>query len=136
MAKVSEKKQREHDAVERLRGWLPPGATLYTTVNSVARSGMSRTISCFIVGSNGDIMNVSGYVAFALGYRRNEKTGGVVVGGCGMDMGFHIANSLSYRLHGNDTVGVEAKKANDKGYPFSPKPDNYRAGYSINHRWL
>lgn len=115
-----------------LRSYLKPGATVYTIVTHVSKSGMSRRIRCFRI-DDGEPYDISGHVALILGYRRNDRDGGVIVGGCGMDMGFHLVNNLSYALHGYDDVG-EAKEFS--GRPFTPRPDAYRSGYSLNHRWL
>lgn len=133
------KKQEQEEARAQLREWCPPGTTIYTIVTHVARSGMSRRIRCFMMRGAADDMgpwDITGYVGLALGYRRNDRDGGLVIGGCGMDMGFHVVNSLSYALHGHETIGREAKEAGAKGGPHEPKPGNYRAGYSLVQRWL
>ena len=31
-------------------------------------------------------------------YKYNKNNGGIRIGGCGMDMGFHVLNNLQYRL--------------------------------------
>lgn len=53
-----------------------------------------------------------------------------------MDMCFHTVHSLSYALHGHETVGDEAIKAGKLGRPFAARPDNFRAGYSLTARDL
>jgi hypothetical protein len=133
---VTKQQLRERDeARAQLRGILPPGSTVYTLVTHVARSGMSRRIRVLVMTPD-EPHDISHLVGRALGYRRNRDDGGLVVGGCGMDMGFHLVHSLSYTLHGNATVGADAQVADEKGRPFQPRPDNYRAGYSLTHRWL
>jgi hypothetical protein len=55
----------------------------------------------FVV-SGGEFVNITWLAARALGEPvRDDKFGRRVirVGGCGMDMAFHIVNSLSYALH-------------------------------------
>lgn len=97
----------------KLREWLKPGATVYTVLKHVSKSGMSRRISALIVHPEGDVMNVSSLVSDVLKLKFHE--GSVVVGGCGMDMGFHLVYCLSSTLfldRGNDS------------------------GYTLKHRWL
>lgn len=102
-------KQQIEEARAKLREWLPIGSTVYGVVTHVARSGMSRRIRFFIVATEHagrphrtEVMNVSGYIAAALDWRRDLHTGDIHVDGCGMDMIFHTINSLSYTLHGMD----------------------------------
>lgn len=129
-----EKREAKEDAIKFLREQIKPGATVYTVLTNVSRSGMSRRIRCLVLDpEGGDPWDISGYVARALEYRRNDRDGGVVVGGCGMDMGFHIVHSLSYALHGMTSVNVPPEK---EGRPHTPTPESYRAGYSLKHRWL
>lgn len=92
------------------------GTTIYTKVTHVARSGMSRSIECFVIVDN-EPVNLTWAVARILGDPCDQKNGGVKVGGCGMDMGFHIVNYLSYSLHGHHNA-----------HPL--------AGYTLEHRWL
>lgn len=92
------------------------GRQIYTKVTHVAKSGMSRSIECFVIEENEPI-NITWAVARILGERVDQKNGGVRVSGCGMDMGFHIVNYLSYSLHGHHNT-----------HPL--------AGYTLEHRWL
>ena len=74
------------------------GATIYTTVRSVAKSGMSRAISCFIIATEADGSNyiqvIDYFVGIALGLK-HHKDGGLIVRGCGMDMGYKMVYDLS-----------------------------------------
>ena len=129
------KKEQDAELVENatrfLRKHCKPGSTVYTNLLHVSRSGMTRDISAHIV-IKGEIVTISGYVARVLGYQHRDS-GGVRMGGCGMDMGFHLVHSLSYALHGHKDKNVPAER---KCYPFSPTRKAYRSGYSINHRWI
>ena len=84
-------------AEELLKEWFPKGSTAHTTVVHVARSGMSRHIKVFAITGE-RILNISGYVADYLGWRYTNKEA-VFVGGCGMDMGFHLIYTLSSCLY-------------------------------------
>ena len=84
-------------AEELLKEWFPKGSTAHTTVVHVARSGMSRHIKVFAITGE-RIQNISCYVADYLGWRYTNKEA-VFVGGCGMDMGFHLIYTLSSCLY-------------------------------------
>lgn len=82
---------------EQLRSELPPGSGVYTQMLHVSRSGMQREIAAYIV-RDGQIVNISWQVAAITGNRYGDR-GGVIVGGAGMDMTFHLVYSLSRRLY-------------------------------------
>lgn len=113
--KKAEKEQRENEALSCLD--IRPGDVVYTTIRSVSRSGMQRTVDLYIVRNN-KLEWISGRVAEILGLRRS-RDGAVVIGGCGFDVGFEIVHRLSYKLHGMDDVAVMDAA--------------YRAGYSLRH---
>lgn len=100
------------------------GGTVYTLVTSVARSGMSRRIKVYVMHTDQRTgkaypANITHLVAAVLGYSRNDD--GMLVRGCGMDMGFHVVYSLSRTLHKDaDTSGAS-----------HPDP-----GYLLTQRWL
>jgi hypothetical protein len=82
--------------------------TAYTILKSVSASGMSRTMKV-VTYHEGQVLDITWWVARAGIGTLTEKNGQRVlrVGGCGMDMGFHIVYSLSLALYGS---------ANDGGY--------------------
>ena len=118
LSKAKIKQAERDDARERLLSYyIKEGQTVYTSVKSVSSSGMSRTMSLYVV--DGDrIQNITFYVAQVLGWSLVEKNGSRVlrVGGCGMDMGFHTVYSLSSALFKGSVEGD--------------------AGYSLRHEWL
>lgn len=88
------------EAREALLKFLKPGDTVYTTLNHVSRSGMQREIGlyCIVQSDDGPYMQyLSGYAGMLLGLRRGKRDG-LVVNGCGMDMGFHVVYELSGAL--------------------------------------
>ena len=122
------------EAIRELRKLLKPGARVFTILRHVSRSGMQRRIDVYTIRKNAPVW-ITGYVGKALGYRHHRQ-GGLVVDGCGMDMGYHLVNSLSYALHGMKDKG-DAVSAGERGIPFGkPRPGHYRAGYSLRHDWL
>lgn len=127
--------EMKQEAITSLRQLLPPGSTVYVANVHTSRSGMMRTLKCYIV-EGGRIRWLSCYwIGAALGYSVDHEREGVKVSGCGMDMGFHLVNSLSYALHGMESKGDGAKPEN-QGHPFTPRRGHYRAGYSLKHEWL
>lgn len=104
---------------------LVPGDKVYCILRSVSSSGMSRAISLY-VKSAGDMRNVDSLIADALGYKL-AKQAGVMVSGCGMDIGFHLVYSLGCALWPNGT-GTHHGSRNGK-----PDTDG---GYALKHVWL
>lgn len=104
----------KEETKEKLRKWFPRGSTVYTVLRRVSKSGMSRKIAvlCLIVEGDKIIDLHPNYaVGKVLGWRVEQKgDDGIIVSGCGMDMGFHLAYSLSQVLYGD--------------------------GYALKHRWL
>ena len=113
------KEALRQEAIDQLRELLPPGSTVYTILRHVSKSGMSRRIDCYTIIDN-EPRYLSGYVSRLVGDRLHPG-GGIVVGGCGMDMGFHIVHNLSYALHGMDNHDGE-------GYD--------KSGYTLRHVWI
>lgn len=80
-----------------LRAQLPPGSRVYTSVLHVSRSGMSREIAAYLHTPD-SIQDISWMVAPVIGSRMGN-TGGVVMGGAGMDMTHALVYSLSRALY-------------------------------------
>lgn len=143
------------DAILDLRTILKPGDKIYTTLRHVSRSGMQRVIDVHVIKDN-EPRWLGSLVAKAMGYRFDDRKQGLVVGGCGMDMGFHVVHSLGYALYGQrvkegtDAEAVELRKAllaTDRFYftqGGNPAPDPTKpgqvwfggAGYALKHAWL
>lgn len=89
------KTQERNAAIERLRGWLKPGDTVCTILRHVSASGMQREIGIVIpTPDGGRFLHPNHAVATALGLRLGKRDG-VIVNGCGMDMGFHVTYNLA-----------------------------------------
>jgi len=149
-------KAQQAEAFANLRKWLKPGDTVHTILDHVSRSGMSRNIRVVIL-RDGEALHPNYAVSVLLGYSRAKHGDGMVVGGCGMDMGFSIVHSLGYALFGEEAEKGTGKDANalrkaiyeaDKHYWHqqgkTEKPDWTKpggewfagAGYALKHRWL
>lgn len=104
----AEKAARKANATEVLHRLFPKGSTVHTIVTRVSASGMSRNIMVFATEKYddhehnwGEIFDVSWAVAAVLDWKFDQKNGGVKVGGCGMDMAFHLVYELSAELYGD-----------------------------------
>lgn len=120
-------KSEQAEAIAQLREWIKPGDTVYTILDNVSRSGMSRAIRVVLLSPAGTGVEsvapggkVTDYVrrdsihceathpnwavGKALGIRHWKRNGreqdALVVGGCGMDMGFSLVYELSSVLYG------------------------------------
>lgn len=124
--------QERLDALAELRAFCPPGSTVYTILRSVSRSGMSRVIDLYTI-RDGEPKCIGWLTGRALDYRMATNAEGLKVSGCGMDMGFHLVNSLSYALHGiaaPEIVRCYRLASEDAS------ADKFRPGYTLSHRWL
>lgn len=141
---------------DKLRKWLKPGDTVHTVLDHVSRSGMSRDIRLVIIGKDGTTLHPNYAAQVILGYPHAKRGDGLRVGGCGMDMGFHLIHSLGYALYGEEARSGTGAKANalrrallkaDRHYYTqlgTPAPDPNKpgdvwfgcAGYALKHRWL
>lgn len=142
---MTKKETERAEAIEHLRKILKAGDTVYTVLKHVSKSGMTRGIEVYAI-IDGNPQWITAYVGKAIGEPQPlsywEKSLGLKIGGCGMDMGFHVVNSLSYALFpdGIQCVG-EKCPANDHsngdrdytpGHPHSKGS----GGYALRHAWL
>ena len=91
------KQSARAEAIASLRKMLKPGDTVFTVLRSVSRSGMNRKIDLYKLEDN-EPRWLSRLVARACDWTFDKKKDAVSVGGCGMDMGFHLVYSLSRTL--------------------------------------
>lgn len=119
-----------------LRRFVKPGATVYTILRKVARSGMSRCIDLYTF-DDGRKVYLTGYVANVLGYTRTDD--GIRVGGCGTDAGFDTVYNLARTLFRDSFVCTGEKcQSNDHSNGdrnFAPHAHS-DGGYALRHEWL
>lgn len=113
------------EAIAKLREWIKPGDTIYTILRNVSRSGMQREIGVCIV-KDGEMLHPNYSVAKALDCRQG-KNDGIIMGGCGMDMGFALVYNLGMTLWPN---GTDKPHGTRNGEPDSD------GGYALKQRWL
>ena len=146
--KVSQAKGKDamkQQYIDTLREIIKPGDTIYTVLNHASRSGMQREISLCVICNN-EPRYISGYVATALGHKQGKQDG-ILVGGCGQDMGFALVYALSYTLYPNGFgcigVGCPSNDHNngDRNYTPDASPEIYThwhtsGGYALRHKWM
>lgn len=119
MTKKATKEAERAESIAALRKLLKPGDTVYTVLRGVSPSGMSRRIDVYIFRKN-EPQYLSGWVADVLDLKRHPSKDGMMVHGCGMDMGFHVVYEMGRIL-----------------FPGWERPGGGRdGGYALNHRWL
>ena len=133
--KKAQAEAERQEAIAELREMLPPGTTVYTILRHVSSSGMMRVIEPVIV-VDGKVLRITWLVLKALERSSHKKYDGVVIGGCGSDMGFEIVYHLGSVLYPNgfDCAGSKCQ-GNDH---FNRVETNHHrdGGYALEHRWL
>lgn len=140
----SETDTERAEAIAMLRKSLKPGQEICFVVTHVSKSGMQRSIEFYIPAMTRDWSNernngFGGYVrrmtisritwemSRVLGYRIDHKNGGLIVGGCGMDMGFHCVYTLGQKLW---PQGTRKPHSSRNGQPDST------GGYALKSRQI
>ena len=111
------KQEEKAEALETLKKYVKKDSTLYVILRHVSRSGMSRSISVLAKDPKGNMIDLTFPASVFLDYSIDKKNGGVKIGGCGMDMGFALVNTLAVKIL---------------------CPDKYDGdiAYSVKHHWL
>lgn len=145
----AEKTKRAEECKAALRKLLKPGATVYNVLCSVSRSGMTREIKSYAI-VDGRMQYLSGYMSGAMDERRGKREG-LVVGGCGMDMGWHLVMNLAYDLYpegfgctGNSANGRNRCPSNDHSNGDADRTRHTKSrphwhksgGYALRAEWL
>ncbi len=129
MTTKTEKKEQLEDGLRRLREMLKPGDTVYTILRHVSQSGMSRQISPVVI-KDGIPDDISWEVAKLGIWKRKYPHDSLTVGGCGMDMGFHVVYEMSRVLFpdGFNFEGI-GRNGNTSGWDDD-------GGYALKQKWL
>jgi len=117
---------KQEQAIEELKEHIKPNDVLYTQLEHVSRSGMTRFIKVRRIKDDYPY-DLTYLASVALGWKYSDRYCAIKTEGCGMDMGFHLIYSLGQVLWPNGTDEPHGTR-NDE-------PD-YRGGYAIKHRWL
>ena len=103
---MTKKETKKREAIEYLKKSINKGDTLFTITTHVSKSGMSRNIKVLDI-KEGNPSYWNYYISKILGYTLKDD-GTLKVQGCGMDMGFHVVNQLSYALF-NDGYAIKQR---------------------------
>lgn len=88
---TKEKKQIE-EARETLKKYIKPSSKIIIFITSVSRSGMTRRMKVYTK----DLSNITYLVGKLIDWSVNDE--GIKVGGCGMDMAFHLADTITWGM--------------------------------------
>ena len=130
-------KERIKNAREQLQQILKPGDTVYCVLCHVSRSGMQREIK-FYARQGNEMRYLSGYME-ALGLGRRGKREGNIVGGCGMDMGFHLVYNLGRVLYPGGVIcaGKHCPSNDHSNGDRNYEPHCHTdGGYAFRSEWL
>ena len=124
-------KSERDESLARLREWLKPGDTVYTVLDHVSRSGMSRNIRVVLmkVDDKGEpyTLHPNHAVSRVLNLPRAKRGDGIVIQGCGTDMGFELVYQLGHALWPDGTPQPHGTR--------NGEPDS-NGGYALRQRWL
>ena len=139
MTKKQERENERQGAIVRLHEELKPGDTVSCVLRRKSASGMCRHISLMIV-SGGSIRDITWLASHAMQDRMDRDTGGIVVSGCGMDMGFHLVYNLG-RVMFKDGVPCAGKECRSNDHTNGDR--DYTAGkmhndggYAFRSTWI
>ena len=144
------------EAIDYLRAELTPGRTVYTKITHVSRSGMSRSIERYLAEGRDNLANITWQVARAANSRLDNNHGGIIMGGCGMDMGFALVYGLGRTLYpdgvpctgsrGYDPHTYETthdaprcksnEHTNSPDMPYSRDITHRDGGYALHQVWM
>ena len=149
-------KDETTEAIAALRDKLTPGRTVYTKITHVSRSGMSRSIEVYLAEGRDNLTDITWYAARATNSRIDNNHGGIVMQGCGMDMGYALTYNLGRTLYpdgvpctgscGYDPHTYETthdaprcksnEHVNDATVPYSRDTIHRDGGYALNQVWM
>ena len=100
-----------------------------TVLKHVSASGMRREIT-LLTSHEGQLINLN-QAACALMQDKCGKHDGIIVPGCGMDMGFHLVYNLGLSLWGFDRL----KKLGIPPHSTRNNKPDFDGGYALRQRW-
>ena len=135
---AKEKEAKKQEAIEQLKKYVKPGDTVYTVLRHVSASGMSRRLDVYAIKDNKPEY-LTGWVANALEMRRYKN--GLVIGGCGMDVGFAVVYELASTLFRDNfyCLGEHCPSNDHRNNPrrnFHSHDKHSDAGYALRHEWI
>ena len=105
---------------------IKPGDTLYTQVEHVSKSGMTRWLNVLVIKNNTPVL-ITRQVCEAAGFTYSLRYEALKIEGCGMDMGFQAVYCLGQSLWPEGTPEPHGKR--------NGEPDS-TGGYALKQQWL
>ena len=119
-------KRERAEAIADLREQLQPGDVIFTRLNHVSASGMTRWLDLFVIRDN-EPQRLTWSAAAATDYIYCDRRESLKIEGCGMDMGFSAVYSLGRALWPD---GTDSPHGTRNGEPDTD------GGYALKQRWL
>ena len=116
----------KQQAKNQLLELIKPNDTVYTILRKVSSSGMQRSISLHIIKDN-RILCLDYDVSLLTHYKLDTKGQGLIVKGCGMDMGFDLVYNLGCALW---PAGTPEPHGTRNGEPDTD------GGYALKQQWI
>lgn len=137
LSKKAAHEAERQEALDRLHEILKPGDTVYTVLRHVSKSGMLRRIDLYKFENNRPVY-LTHFASKAIGAKIGKEDG-LVMGGCGMDMGFEAVYQLSRAMwpNGYDCNGDHCWSNDHVNGDPDYTPHLHRdGGYALMQRWL
>lgn len=146
---AKQKRQERDEAIARLKELVKPGDQLVTVIRNTSASGMSRSMDVYMFyqdkakDHHGNTRRPSARVqwlwltynvAKACGFEWDHKRDSLRVGGCGMDMGFHVVYTLGRVLFPKGGHVKHSQRRWQEERNGNTKETD--GGYLLSHRWL
>ena len=126
MTNAAGKAAIKQQAISSLREILKPGQTVYSVLRHVSASGMSRRISFMIPQAGGSMRNLDYLIGVACDYKQSYKQG-LIVGGCGMDMGFAVVYHIGRTIWPDGTPEPHGRRNGEL---------DSDGGYALKSEWI
>jgi hypothetical protein len=95
---LKDKKELISSSKDFLDKTLESDQVLWTILKHCSASGMKRVLSVVYIKNN-EPYDISKSIAVLIGWRYSSAHNGVIVSGVGMDVGFHLVETLSRILN-------------------------------------
>ena len=127
-------KAEEAEALADLRKRVKPGDTIFCVLRHVSRSGMMRVISFYEQRTDKELRMIDYSMGILLDHTRVPRGDGLRVGGCGMDMGFHMVYNLGRTLFPKGgSLKHSPRRLQEERSGRTKETDG---GYLLKYRWL
>ena len=119
-------KRERAEAIADLRKTLKPGDVIFTSLNHVSASGMTRWLDLFVIRDN-EPLRLTWSAAAATDHTYCDRRHSLKIEGCGMDMGFSAVYQLGHAIWPD---GTDSPHGTRNGEPDTD------GGYALKQRWL